>query len=105
MSWPSTMTRPSVGCLEARQHAQQRSLAATGRAEQREELALVNVEREIVDGDEVTKPLGHIFKTDDRLLGWILPRREPDCGAAVRGPALVRPCPMRFRCSVPMIQS
>ena len=47
-----------VGRLEAGEHAQQRGLAAAGRAEQREELALVDVERHAVDGGEAAEALG-----------------------------------------------
>ena len=53
MSWPSIRIRPAVGRLEAGQHAQERGLAAAGRAQQREELALVDVEADIVDRVDV----------------------------------------------------
>src|SRR5581483_4635231 len=43
--------RPLVGRLEPRDRAQRRRLAAAGRAEQREELALVDLERDVVDGE------------------------------------------------------
>ncbi len=51
--------------LETSQHAHQRGLAATGGAEQREELTLVNIKRQIVDGDEITKTFGDVFKADE----------------------------------------
>ena len=44
--------------LEARKHAQQRGLAAARGAEQREEFALVDVERQIVDRDDLAEALG-----------------------------------------------
>src|SRR5919112_629850 len=45
--------------FEAGDHAQRRCLAAPARAQQREELALVDVEREIVDRHELSKALGN----------------------------------------------
>ena len=44
--------------LEAGEQAQQRGLAAAGGTEQREELALVDVERQAVDRGEVAEALG-----------------------------------------------
>ena len=43
MSLPSTTMRPCVGPVEAGDEAQRRRLAAAGRAEQREELALAEL--------------------------------------------------------------
>ena len=48
--------------VEAGEHAQQRRLAAAGGTEQREELALVDDQRQIVDGDEVAEPLGDVVE-------------------------------------------
>src|SRR5688572_3358849 len=45
--------------FEAGDHAQRGGLAAPARAQQREELALVDVEREITDRDELSKALGN----------------------------------------------
>ena len=56
MSWPSMKMRPCARRLEAGQHAQQRGLAAARAAEQREELALEDVEADIVDGGEIAEP-------------------------------------------------
>ena len=46
---------PELGDLEARHHAQQRRLAAAGAAEQAEDLALEDLQRDIVDRDEITE--------------------------------------------------
>ena len=54
--------------LEARQHAQQRGLAAAGGAEQREEFAVVDIEREVVDGDEIAELLGDVLEGNDTAL-------------------------------------
>ena len=48
---------PGVGLLEARDHPQCRGLPASRRPEQREELALSDLEVEAVDRDLVTEPL------------------------------------------------
>ena len=42
--------------LEARDHAQRRGLAAAGRAEQRDELALADPQVDVVDRDEIAEP-------------------------------------------------
>ena len=59
--------------FEAGEHAQQRGLAAAGAAEQREEFALEDVERHIVDGDEVTELLGDVVDADERLGRRVFP--------------------------------
>jgi hypothetical protein len=53
--------------LEAGDHPQRRRLAAPRRAQQREELAVVNVEVQPVDGDQIVKALGHPSQGDDRV--------------------------------------
>ena len=54
--------------LESGEHAQQRGLAAARRAEQREELALADLEVGIVDGDDgAAETLIHIADGDDRF--------------------------------------
>jgi hypothetical protein len=68
--------------LEACQHAQQRGLAAARRAEQGEELALVDVEREVVDGGEGTEPLGHVLKRDIGPGAGIFPWRKRPADAS-----------------------
>src|SRR3546814_16235525 len=59
-----------AGRLEAGQHAQQRGLAAARGAEQREELALEDVEGDVVDGDEVAETLGDADdRSEERRIG------------------------------------
>ena len=66
--------------LEAGQHAQKRRLAAAGRAEQREEFAFVDGQRQIVDGGEIAELLGDVLEGDEGLRGGIGPGREGACG-------------------------
>ena len=61
MSTPSMKILPDGRPLEAGQHAQQRGLAAAGAAEQAEDLLLVDVERDVVDGDEVAELLRDVL--------------------------------------------
>ncbi len=61
MSTPSMKILPDGRPLEAREHAQQRRLAAARRAEQAEDLLLVDVERDVVHGDEVAELLGDLL--------------------------------------------
>ena len=63
-SWPSSRMRPDVGSSKPASILQQRRLSAAGRAEQREELALVDRQRQIVDGGEVAEPLGDVLEGD-----------------------------------------
>ncbi len=62
--------------LEARQHAHQRGLAAARSAKQRKELAIENIERQIIDGGEVAENLRHIFKRNEGLGRRVVPRRK-----------------------------
>ena len=59
--------------LEAGEHPQQRGLAAARRAQQGEELALVDVEADIVDGVDVAELLGDVLDLDERLGARVLP--------------------------------
>src|SRR4029453_13097793 len=73
--------RPLGRLLEAADHAQRRSLAAARRAEQREEAAAFDLEREVVDGDDVVEALRDVFEPDvgDRGCGrglWLLGHRH-----------------------------
>ncbi len=52
--------------LEPGDQTQQRGLAAARGAEQREEFAVVNVEGELVERDEVAEPLGDAFDAQQR---------------------------------------
>jgi len=63
---------PDVGCLEARDHPQGRRLAAPARAEQREELALADLERDVVDRCDAAEFLAHAGERDrDRSHGRV----------------------------------
>ena len=55
--------------FEAGEHAQQGRLAAARRPEQREELAWLDVEADIVHADRLTPPLRNVAETDDGLDG------------------------------------
>jgi hypothetical protein len=55
--------------LETRDQPEARGLARTGRPEQREELAVADVEVDAVDRGDAAEPLSDAFETDrDRLL-------------------------------------
>ena len=54
------------GLLEAADHAQRRRLPTTGRAEHREEAAALDLETELVDGDDVLEALGDLVEADVR---------------------------------------
>ena len=62
--------------LKPGEHAQQRGLAAAGCAEQGEEFALVDVERQIIDGGEVAENLGDVLDGDIGLGGGVVPWRK-----------------------------
>ena len=49
---------PAIVLLEPRDHAQRRRLAAAGRPEQRDELALAHAEIDTVDRDELAEIAG-----------------------------------------------
>src|SRR5258708_34392546 len=96
------LSREQNGSLGGRgqtgEEAQQRGLAATRRAEQREEFAGENVERHALDRSYGRKLLTHALEPHQRARSWICPRRErsapalpvrvvPRIGAAVPHPA------------------
>src|SRR5207244_4395460 len=56
--------RARVGALEAGDAAQQRRLAGPRRAEQRDERAALDVERDVVERDEVTEALRDVADDD-----------------------------------------
>ena len=58
MSSPSMKMRPDVGVSKPPSMRKQRGLAATRGAEQTEDLALVDVQTDIVDRLEITEGLG-----------------------------------------------
>ena len=72
--------------LEAGDHPHQRGLAAARGAEEGEELALVDDEREVVDGDEIAEALGDVAELDEGLRRGVVPRREfpPDRTKSLR---------------------
>ena len=77
--------------LEAREHPQQRRLAAARAAEQAEELALVDVEADIVDGGEVAELLADLLDADEGTLvagdpGLGRGDRSPSRSCGLRGP-------------------
>ena len=55
--------------LEAREHAQQRGLAAARGPEQREEFTLVDVERDAIDGGHLAEAFADRFERHQRLGG------------------------------------
>jgi hypothetical protein len=54
------LDRPRVGGLQAADDPQQRRLARATRAEQRGQRAVGDLERDVVQGDEVTEALRHV---------------------------------------------
>ena len=56
--------RPLFGNIEARQATQQRRLSATARSEQKEELARLDRQADLIDDRQVAKPLGDVFEMD-----------------------------------------
>ena len=54
----------AVELAKTRDHAQQRGLSAAGRAQQREELAVANGDRHIVDRRRARKAARHAFDID-----------------------------------------
>ncbi len=71
-----------IRLFEAGDQPQQRGLAAAGRSEQRKELALVDVERKLIDGGEAAEALAQALDAQQRLRGAIGPRREAAFGKA-----------------------
>ena len=63
-SVPDDHDRAGVGHLEPRDHAQQRRLARAGGSEQRGQLAVGRLDRDVVEGGEVAEPLGHVLDGD-----------------------------------------
>ena len=72
---PPMRIAPRSGCFQAGDQAQRRRLAGAGRAEQHDELAVLDVERQIVDGDDVAEALV---------------KRARDATSAMSGPPRVR---------------
>ncbi|MCY1229206.1 hypothetical protein D9M72_415630 [compost metagenome] len=59
--------------LEAGKHAQERRLPAARRAEERKELACVDIKRKVVDGGEIAEPLCHVLDGNEWLGSGIRP--------------------------------
>ncbi len=92
---PVEQDTAAIRPLEARDQAQQRGLAAAGRTEQREELALIDVERKLIDRGEGAEAFAQAFDPQQRLQRRIGPRREaPLRKAPCRSDGLHR-CPVR----------
>ena len=57
--------RPGGDLLEAGDHPQERRLAAAGRADENDELPVLDRERDVVDGEDASgKLLRHVFESD-----------------------------------------
>ncbi len=65
---------PSGDLLEARDHSEQRRLAAARGAEQRGERALLDLQAEVADGGDRAVALGHAPEFDMRRVGAGLAR-------------------------------
>src|SRR6202042_1982407 len=65
-----------VRLLETGDQAQQRSLAAAGWPEQRKELALIDVEGELIDRGAAAEALAQILNAQQRALGRVRPGRK-----------------------------
>src|SRR5262249_47961661 len=65
-----------LGRLEARQQPQQCALAAAGRAEESKELALIDVERQVVDRGYAAKPFADSLEAYQWPRSGIRPGRE-----------------------------
>ena len=64
-SRPPISIEPSGDLLEAGDHAQQRRLPAAGRADEHDELAVVDLQRDVVDRDDVAaEPLRDMGQAD-----------------------------------------
>src|SRR5437879_2146771 len=53
-----------VWLLESADHPKRRGLATPGRAEEAEELALLDLQGEVVDRHDIPESLGHVVKSD-----------------------------------------
>jgi hypothetical protein len=76
MSLPPILIAPAVGSMKARDHAQDRGLAAARRAEEREELARLDRHIGIVDGPEGAEVAADIFQINSRAHGRVVPLRS-----------------------------
>ena len=63
-SWPWSSIGPAVGCSKPPIMRRVVVLPQPRRAEEAEELAVVDVEVDVVDGDEVAERLDHVDEAD-----------------------------------------
>ena len=86
-SWPWSSIRPRRRLLEAADHPEGRRLAAAGRAEEAEELAVADLEVDVVDGDLVAELLDDIDEPDVDLRQLALSRGtgSPRAGRCTAG--------------------
>ncbi len=78
---------PFGGSLEARQHAQQGRLARAGTAQQREDLALMNAQRDVIDRHRFVELLGDAIDLQQHLLVLALATEGLLVGAGGNGHA------------------
>src|SRR6056297_692238 len=62
--------------FKASQHAHHRGFATARGAKKGKKLTLKNIECLVVDGGEITEPLGHVLELDQRLFVGVIPRLE-----------------------------
>jgi len=65
-----------LGRLEAREQPQQRALATAGRPEQSKELALIDIERQLIDRGHAAKTFADGLEPQQWLCGGIRPGRK-----------------------------
>jgi hypothetical protein len=74
---PAQQNLSGISVLQARDDAQQRRLAGAARAEEGEELAGLDRERDVVSGDRPAEPLADAAQLEDRL------RHQPRIASSV----------------------
>jgi hypothetical protein len=70
-------------CFEAAEHAQQRGLAAAGRSQQAENLALIDLQADVIDRLEIAERFGDAFDLHIGAGGRIPPQRGLGCFTGV----------------------
>ena len=81
-SLPATVIVPAVGCLQPHDHARHGGLARAGFAHHRQRLALLHLERHVVDGDEIAELLGQTRDREHRLSHAAPPSLTPRSSSA-----------------------
>ena len=104
MSRPACSMCPLRLGIQPRDGPEERRLPAARRAQEADELALVDLEGDAVEGRELTEPLGEVADAEERGAGTERPRRSSPASdrhgdaRARAGPAAVgRPAPSRTR--------